>query len=504
MKLRFKAAFTITGLLIAFYIINFGITGHLIFNAKQAYFQDLLDDGERSLTEVLSEETMELKSYMEFFELAYNGNNTGKIKQIMLENYHLDGFIAVEENGTSITVITNGNIPAPLKFVQMVNNSGIDGTACGFEKLDTLYIVCADVNRAKGTAYILLDRIDENYFKELKDIFEIEVIGFVTKPDELQMKFARYIPVKSLNGETVGYITIGYEDRLEPVVLDALRKSIYVFIFLTAILSTVGYYLFDRDILGRIQRIRNYMVNIREHGFRAEKKLTDDGDDEISELLDSINLAIEEIEKNRNELQKALENLRVVNRVLRHDLLNDLTAIRGYAELGRDHCQFCDKMTCRIDKASRTIKTLGDVERIIKDSEFEKFRLKEVIEDVARNYHIDFEIKGDAEVIADAGIYSVLDNLISNSIKHGKSEKMSFEIKDEGEYIHVVVKDYGTGISETDIDKIFEEGFSLSGSTGIGLYIVRKLMEKYGGRVYAESSDRDGAVFHLYFQKPQG
>jgi len=147
---------------------------------------------------------------------------------------------------------------------------------------------------------------------------------------------------------------------------------------------------------------------------------------------------------------------------------------------------------------------LRDVEGIIRLSDLEKFRLSDVIRDVMDSYEIEYEISGDGEVLADSGIYSVFDNLINNSIKHGKSTRISFEILDEGDFVHVIMKDYGTGVSEDSIDRIFDEGFSLSGSTGIGLYIVKKFMEKYGGRVRAESSESEGAIFHLFFRKFTG
>ncbi|NHW24033.1 MAG: HAMP domain-containing histidine kinase, partial [Archaeoglobales archaeon] len=92
-------------------------------------------------------------------------------------------------------------------------------------------------------------------------------------------------------------------------------------------------------------------------------------------------------------------------------------------------------------------------------------------------------IDGNATVLANEGIYVVFDNLISNSIKHGKATKIFIKIKEGSSKILLEFLDNGNGVPAEIGDKIFEKGFSTSKSTGLGLYIVKKLLESYGGNV---------------------
>lgn len=223
------------------------------------------------------------------------------------------------------------------------------------------------------------------------------------------------------------------------------------------------------------------------------------------DVLNTIKISnelLKEIDQCNRELRGLLDNLRLMNQILRHDLLNDLFAVRGYIEMEKNAGKYSQKILETIEKATGTVKRIKDIEKIISFEDLRPYNLKRVIESVISSYDIEWEINGEGQVMADPGIYSIFDNLISNAIKHGKARKIVFDILNEGDYIHVIVRDYGMGIPEEIIGEIFNEGFSSAGSSGLGLYIVRKLMEKYDGKVRAENYE-NGAVFHLYFKNAE-
>ncbi len=83
--------------------------------------------------------------------------------------------------------------------------------------------------------------------------------------------------------------------------------------------------------------------------------------------------------------------------------------------------------------------------------------------------------------MADEHIKFVFDNLISNSVKHGNARRIFVQSGEGDGYYRIIFSDDGSGVDEAIASKIFEEGFSTGGS-GIGLYIVKKLIERYGGR----------------------
>lgn len=102
-------------------------------------------------------------------------------------------------------------------------------------------------------------------------------------------------------------------------------------------------------------------------------------------------------------------------------------------------------------------------------------------------------MNGDAKVFANQGIFSVFDNLVSNAVKHGGASEVRITITEKQKVI-VKVEDNGKGIPDRILKGIFEKGFTTGKGSGLGLYIVRKLIESYGGDIRAEKTDK-GAVF---------
>jgi len=96
-------------------------------------------------------------------------------------------------------------------------------------------------------------------------------------------------------------------------------------------------------------------------------------------------------------------------------------------------------------------------------------------------------------------IRQILDNLISNSIKYSpKNAKVNIKAVREDKLIRVSVEDTGVGISEEDMSKLFNRFSRVDGlkpSSGLGLYIVKKLVESHGGEITVRSEPGKGSIF---------
>ena len=103
--------------------------------------------------------------------------------------------------------------------------------------------------------------------------------------------------------------------------------------------------------------------------------------------------------------------------------------------------------------------------------------------------------------MADEVIYSIFENLIENSIKHGKADIVDIKVKEKKD-VEVQVSDNGTGIPDSIKKKVFDEGFSTS-KGGMGLYIVKTTMNRYGS-IQVEDNTPQGARFILQFKKYPG
>lgn len=204
------------------------------------------------------------------------------------------------------------------------------------------------------------------------------------------------------------------------------------------------------------------------------------------------------------ELKKEeLENfLNLVNKIIRHDLINKLSAAISYLDLffELNDDRLVEKALKSLEKSVETLRRMKDLEQLAKSGvEKRILSLKDVFENVASHYDIEVVVEGDCSVVADDGIYSIADNLIGNSVKHGRCNRVEVTIAESDGKCEIRVADDGVGIEENVRDSIFDEGFSQGGGTGLGLFIVRKLIEKYGGEIEVENNEPRGAVFHITF-----
>ena len=122
-------------------------------------------------------------------------------------------------------------------------------------------------------------------------------------------------------------------------------------------------------------------------------------------------------------------------------------------------------------------------------------------------------VEEDVVVIADAEqLKRVINNIISNSLKYMNKPKgkIAMRIRDVGDFIQVEIEDNGKGIANKDLANIFERFYrtdasrnSSKGGSGIGLSIVKKIMEDHGGKVWATSKLDVGTTMYFVLRKYQ-
>ena len=119
----------------------------------------------------------------------------------------------------------------------------------------------------------------------------------------------------------------------------------------------------------------------------------------------------------------------------------------------------------------------------------------------------------DVQIIADAEqMKRVINNIINNSIKYMDKKKgiINMRIKDRGDFVQVEIEDNGKGIAAKDLPYIFDRFYrtdkarsSRKGGSGIGLSIVRKIIEDHDGQIWASSREGTGTVMHFALRKYQ-
>jgi len=215
---------------------------------------------------------------------------------------------------------------------------------------------------------------------------------------------------------------------------------------------------------------------------------------------------VTEEETSRSMLKGYNDLLAMINKVLRHDLQNDLWAMELGIQMferskGHDSLQ---AVANTIHKSKATIKRMTSLEQeYLRSGKLSSFDLSAVLHKVGSENDIDIRVKGNAAVMADEAIYSVFNNLAANSIKHGGATRVSIEVMDQKDRVKVVFEDDGHGIPTGVLDSVFKEGYTFgpAGGTGYGLNIVRRNMERYGGSITVVEKDKGGARFDLLFRR---
>jgi signal transduction histidine kinase len=250
------------------------------------------------------------------------------------------------------------------------------------------------------------------------------------------------------------------------------------------------------------------LVEGRMHGLACLQRTGEDRTWEPDEasmlrfLVQNLSVALQR-KKAQEDMVSLAESVTMSNKVLRHDIRNELMVLSGSLQL-----YDMKKEEKQLDRAKRSAVRLTEILDHFKelDSFLQSSKalfpidLREVIVQVMATHQVVYEVQGDAQVLADFALNSVIDNLVRNARRHGEATSVNFTITRDGGAVRLTVADNGKGIPEAARAKLFQEGFSYGEkrSTGLGLFWVRKTMERYGGFASLVPSDK-GATFLLGF-----
>lgn len=303
-------------------------------------------------------------------------------------------------------------------------------------------------------------------------------------------------------------------------------------IILVFTVLSVGLWIY-RSIAVPLVKLRKATQNIKEGNL--DFVLEVEGKDEFSQLCQDF----EEMRKRLKESteEKILmdkENKELISNIS-HDLKTPITAVKGYVE------GIMDGVADTPEKMNRYVRTIynktNEMDHLINELTFyskidtnripytfSKLNVEDYFSDCAEELGLEMETKGielvyanyvekDVQVIADGEqIRRVIHNIVSNAIKYMEKPKgiIQLRVKDVGDFIQVEIEDNGKGIAAKDLPYIFDRFYrtdvsrnSSKGGSGIGLSIVKKIMEDHGGKVWATSRLGIGTIMYFVLRKYQ-
>ncbi|MDD5803106.1 sensor histidine kinase [Blautia sp. HCP3S3_H10_1] len=313
-----------------------------------------------------------------------------------------------------------------------------------------------------------------------------------------------------------------------------MAKDLFIsaFAILISVALVVGLWVY-RSIAVPLVKLKKATQNIKEGNL--DFVLDVEGKDEFSELcqdFEEMRRRLKESTEEKNLMEK--ENRELISNIS-HDLKTPITAVKGYVE------GIMDGVADTPEKMDRYVRTIynktNEMDHLINELTFyskidtnripytfSKLNVEDYFADCAEEVGLELETKGielvyanyvekDVMVIADGEqIRRVIHNIISNAIKYMDKPKgiIQIRIKDVGDFIQIEIEDNGKGIGPKDLPYIFDRFYrtdvsrnSSKGGSGIGLSIVKKILEDHGGKVWATSRLGIGTIMYFVLRKYQ-
>jgi len=224
---------------------------------------------------------------------------------------------------------------------------------------------------------------------------------------------------------------------------------------------------------------------------------------------------VTELKEYERTLEQQRDSLTLLNQVVRHDIRNQLMVVDSYTGLLEDSLPDDQSRTYArtvieaAKQATEITETAKDVTDVLLQVGADRTpvslrdELTEQIETVRSDQdRATVSVEGsisDVTVLADDLLESVFRNLLTNAVVHNNKDAAEITVSTRvvGDSVRVSIADNGPGIADTHKEQIFQEGQKglESGGTGIGLYLVNTLVDRYGGDVWVEDNEPTGSVF---------
>ena len=333
------------------------------------------------------------------------------------------------------------------------------------------------------------------------------------------------------SSEVVYDISVGEsansQTQVKLIAKDVLFTATVILVFTSL---SIGLWIY-RSIATPLVKLKKATQNIKEGNL--DFVLEVEGDDEFSELcrdFEEMRKRLKESAEEKVLLDK--ENKELISNIS-HDLKTPITAVKGYVE------GIMDGVADTPEKMNRYVKTIynktNEMDHLINELTFyskidtnripytfSKLNVEDYFSDCAEETGLELETRGielvyanyvesGVQVIADGEqIRRVIHNIISNAIKYMDKPKgiIQIRVKDVGDFIQVEIEDNGKGIAAKDLTSIFDRFYRTdvsrnSSKGGIGLSIVKKILEDHGGKVWATSRLGIGTIMYFVLRKYQ-
>ncbi len=289
-----------------------------------------------------------------------------------------------------------------------------------------------------------------------------------------------------------------------------------------------------RAVFKPVEELSEGMQHIKDGDFDYVLR-TDETDSEIGTMYHNYeDMRLRLKESQEEKIEHEAQNKELISNIS-HDLKTPITAIKGYSQ------GLLDGVADTPEKQKKYLRTIynkaNDMNNLINELtlyssidsnripyNFAKLNVAGYFGDCVEEVGMDMDSKNiklnysnltapDTTIIADPEqLKRVVNNIIGNSVKYLNRDDgtgvIDIRILDEVDSIRVEIEDNGKGIAQKDIPNIFDRFYrtdssrnSKQGGSGIGLSIVKKIIEDHGGYIWATSHEGEGTCMHFVLRK---
>ena len=293
----------------------------------------------------------------------------------------------------------------------------------------------------------------------------------------------------------------------------AAMVSLPVFYIAVGIGAAAAVY-YRKKLREPITQLQNGVERIQEDNL--DFHIEYDGDDELGQLCCSMEKMRRELRQKHKALWESLEQRKLLNASVSHDLRTPITVLKGYLDyLEKNIPQ--DKLTedmlldtvssmqGAVNRLELYVESVRDIEKI-ENIEIEKRseNVKLLLNELRSNVQ---QLTGDKEIIIsnnitidkiqiDKGVFfRILENLLQNALRYAEKQ-VSINLSHKKDFLILTVKDDGKGFSAADLEKattVFYSNDKEKQHFGIGLSVCKILCEKHGGLLYVGNQKEKGA-----------
>lgn len=333
---------------------------------------------------------------------------------------------------------------------------------------------------------------------------------------ESDWKHHDYIISVSPIGNNEGYVYMYYPSNI--------LREIVVVLNLLMLIASIGIIMLAFGFIGILSKklarpllIMKDATNKMSLG-KYQQIIPVDGNDEIAQLgksIQSLGEQLQYFEDSRNDFLAAVS----------HELRTPLTYIKGYSDIlmkglyknSNEQRQYLQIINNEAKRISILVDDLFEMSKLQVNEfvlEREQTSINHIIEKVIINLKPEIEKKGlkvssDLEDLPTINIdpkrmEQVFYNLIENAMKYTQQGEIKIHSYLEKEHINIKIADTGIGIPKAELKKIFDRFYRIeqsrarkTGGTGLGLYVVKQIVEAHEGEITVESRENRGSTFTI-------